>query len=260
MENPDPVSQRGMQTRICPPWPCCSADPRLVLDCLLAGVISNWTDENRVPPCTIFQAFKYYLDITTPPTPLLLQQFALLATSDKEKKRLQVLSKVKSPSRRFCKALGTVTAFPCHAVLRLSRAQGAFTASFAMHLLGYHLRHLDITGISPGKGGSCSSLLPPLFPRACRSTRSGSGPRTPRSWRCWRSSLRCRCPPRCCSPSCPSCSLATTPSARPQRCTQERCTSPWLWCPTAPEVLLRAWHLGKQQQDRGHPTKSLAGR
>uniref|UniRef100_A0A669PX34 Nitric oxide synthase n=1 Tax=Phasianus colchicus TaxID=9054 RepID=A0A669PX34_PHACC len=55
------------------------------------SVISNWTDENRIPPCTIFQAFKYYLDITTPPTPLLLQQFALLATSDKEKKRLQGL-------------------------------------------------------------------------------------------------------------------------------------------------------------------------
>uniref|UniRef100_A0A8B9PJP7 nitric-oxide synthase (NADPH) n=1 Tax=Apteryx owenii TaxID=8824 RepID=A0A8B9PJP7_APTOW len=70
-----------------------SADPMVVLDSLLAGVISNWTDENRVPPCTIFQAFKYYLDITTPPTPLLLQQFALLATSEKEKKRLQVLSK-----------------------------------------------------------------------------------------------------------------------------------------------------------------------
>lgn len=68
----------------------------VVLDSLLAGVISNWTDENRIPPCTIFQAFKYYLDITTPPTPLLLQQFALLATSDKEKKRLQVLSKVKT--------------------------------------------------------------------------------------------------------------------------------------------------------------------
>uniref|UniRef100_A0A8C4TUR3 Nitric oxide synthase n=1 Tax=Falco tinnunculus TaxID=100819 RepID=A0A8C4TUR3_FALTI len=59
----------------------------------LGSVISNWTDENRVPPCTIFQAFKYYLDITTPPTPLLLQQFALLATSDKEKKHLQILSK-----------------------------------------------------------------------------------------------------------------------------------------------------------------------
>lgn len=92
-----------------------------MLGSLLAGVISNWTDENRVPPCTIFQAFKYYLDITTPPTPLLLQQFALLATSDKEKKRLQVLSKVKSPSARFCRALGTITAparaFSSHTVL-----------------------------------------------------------------------------------------------------------------------------------------------
>uniref|UniRef100_F7IJJ9 Nitric oxide synthase n=1 Tax=Callithrix jacchus TaxID=9483 RepID=F7IJJ9_CALJA len=57
------------------------------------GVISNWTDECRLPPCTIFQAFKYYLDITTPPTPLQLQQFASLATSDKEKQRLLVLSK-----------------------------------------------------------------------------------------------------------------------------------------------------------------------
>ncbi|KAM3826174.1 nitric oxide synthase 1 isoform 2-T2 [Vipera latastei] len=56
------------------------------------GTISNWTDEARIPPCTIFQAFKYYLDITTPPTPILLQQFALLATDEKEKKRLQVLS------------------------------------------------------------------------------------------------------------------------------------------------------------------------
>ncbi|XP_036849386.2 nitric oxide synthase 1 isoform X2 [Manis javanica] len=57
------------------------------------GVISNWTEEHRLPPCTIFQAFKYYLDITTPPTPLQLQQFASLATSEKEKQRLLVLSK-----------------------------------------------------------------------------------------------------------------------------------------------------------------------
>ncbi|XP_043924227.1 nitric oxide synthase, brain [Protopterus annectens] len=57
------------------------------------GVISNWTDESRIPTCTIFQAFKHYLDITTPPTPLLLQQFAMLATDEKENKRLEVLSK-----------------------------------------------------------------------------------------------------------------------------------------------------------------------
>ncbi|XP_069789236.1 nitric oxide synthase 1 isoform X2 [Narcine bancroftii] len=57
------------------------------------GVISNWCDETRIPPSTIFQVFKYYLDITTPPTPLLLQQFALLAKNDQQKKRLEVLSK-----------------------------------------------------------------------------------------------------------------------------------------------------------------------
>ncbi|KAG8146231.1 hypothetical protein E2320_012603 [Naja naja] len=42
-------------------------------------------------PPTNQLAFKYYLDITTPPTPILLQQFALLATDEKEKKRLQGL-------------------------------------------------------------------------------------------------------------------------------------------------------------------------
>ncbi|XP_078410153.1 nitric oxide synthase 1 [Cetorhinus maximus] len=57
------------------------------------GVISNWSDENRIPPCTIFQVFKYYLDITTVPSPLLLQQFALLARNEEQKKRLEVLSK-----------------------------------------------------------------------------------------------------------------------------------------------------------------------
>ncbi|XP_077571063.1 nitric oxide synthase 1 isoform X2 [Stigmatopora nigra] len=57
------------------------------------GVISNWTNASRIPPCTIFQAFQSFLDITTPPTPVLLQQFATLATNDKHKKRLEVLSK-----------------------------------------------------------------------------------------------------------------------------------------------------------------------
>ncbi|CAB1320161.1 unnamed protein product, partial [Coregonus sp. 'balchen'] len=33
------------------------------------GVISNWLEEPRIPPCTIYQAFQYFLDITTPPSP-----------------------------------------------------------------------------------------------------------------------------------------------------------------------------------------------
>lgn len=58
------------------------------------GVISNWLEEPRIPPCTIYQAFQYFLDITTPPSPVLLQQFASLATNDKQRKKLETLSKV----------------------------------------------------------------------------------------------------------------------------------------------------------------------
>ncbi|CAL8331312.1 unnamed protein product [Arctogadus glacialis] len=57
------------------------------------GVISNWTDEIRIPPCTISQVFQYFLDITTPPSPVLLQQFASLATNEKQRNKLEVLSK-----------------------------------------------------------------------------------------------------------------------------------------------------------------------
>uniref|UniRef100_A0A4W6EF01 nitric-oxide synthase (NADPH) n=1 Tax=Lates calcarifer TaxID=8187 RepID=A0A4W6EF01_LATCA len=55
--------------------------------------VDNWTNETRIPPCTIYQAFQYFLDITTPPSPVLLQQFAALATNDKQKKKLEILSK-----------------------------------------------------------------------------------------------------------------------------------------------------------------------
>ncbi|KAJ3603901.1 hypothetical protein NHX12_028642 [Muraenolepis orangiensis] len=57
------------------------------------GVISNWTDEKRIPPCTISHAFQYFLDITTPPSPVLLQQFAAMATNEKQKSKLELLSK-----------------------------------------------------------------------------------------------------------------------------------------------------------------------
>lgn len=125
-----------------------------MLNSLLAGVISNWTDENRVPACTIFQAFKYYLDITTPPTPLLLQQFALLATSDKEKKRLQVLSKVKPQTSSSSRSWGQLQPqgifIPhCGQAESLTATAGlflaAFTAthpSFARGPVEYCLRHL----------------------------------------------------------------------------------------------------------------------
>uniref|UniRef100_A0A8C7FMP3 nitric-oxide synthase (NADPH) n=1 Tax=Oncorhynchus kisutch TaxID=8019 RepID=A0A8C7FMP3_ONCKI len=69
---------------------------QMLLLCLFSpseGVISNWLEEPRFPPCTIYQAFQYFLDITTPPSPVLLQQFASLATNDKQRKKLETLSK-----------------------------------------------------------------------------------------------------------------------------------------------------------------------
>uniref|UniRef100_A0AAX7V4P7 Nitric oxide synthase n=1 Tax=Astatotilapia calliptera TaxID=8154 RepID=A0AAX7V4P7_ASTCA len=35
----------------------------------------NWTNETRIPPCTIYQAFQYFMDITTPPSPVLLHRY-----------------------------------------------------------------------------------------------------------------------------------------------------------------------------------------
>uniref|UniRef100_A0A8B9VNJ5 Nitric oxide synthase n=1 Tax=Anas zonorhyncha TaxID=75864 RepID=A0A8B9VNJ5_9AVES len=121
-------------------------------------VISNWTDENRIPPCTIFQAFKYYLDITTPPTPLLLQQFALLATSDKEKKRLQVLSKCQNPA----KFMGMEAE-----MLAGSRSQRV-SGRRATGAAGWRGEHTPSSSLLDGEGpihhGVCSSWLNRIQP------------------------------------------------------------------------------------------------
>lgn len=85
-----------------PPLPSPSSPPPPPLP---PGVISNWTNESRIPPCTISLAFQYFLDITTPPSPALLQQFAALATSDKHRRRLEVLSKVSKLKLTFKRPL-----------------------------------------------------------------------------------------------------------------------------------------------------------
>lgn len=103
--------------------------------CASPGVISNWKDEPRLPPCTIFQAFKYYLDITTPPTPLQLQQFASLATSEKEKQRLLVLSKV-GPG--FCKAMHMCSS-NCSRQMAVSSEGGVPSFAYRRHIGLSHL-------------------------------------------------------------------------------------------------------------------------
>lgn len=50
--------------------------------------------DRRLPPCSLSQALTYFLDITTPPSQLLLRKLALLATGEDEKRRLEELSQV----------------------------------------------------------------------------------------------------------------------------------------------------------------------
>uniref|UniRef100_A0A8C5UWG4 Nitric oxide synthase n=1 Tax=Microcebus murinus TaxID=30608 RepID=A0A8C5UWG4_MICMU len=50
-----------------------------------------WVSDKRLPSCSLSQALTYFLDITTPPTQLLLQKLAQLATEEAERQRLETL-------------------------------------------------------------------------------------------------------------------------------------------------------------------------
>ncbi|KAM4046114.1 nitric oxide synthase, inducible [Anomaloglossus baeobatrachus] len=52
-----------------------------------------WTSSEKVPPCSLSQALTYFLDITTPPSQLLLKKLSLLAADVEDKRRLEDLSK-----------------------------------------------------------------------------------------------------------------------------------------------------------------------
>nr|XP_004399692.2 PREDICTED: nitric oxide synthase, inducible [Odobenus rosmarus divergens] len=52
---------------------------------------SYWVRDKRLPPCSLSQALTYFLDITTPPTQVLLRRLAQLATEEAERQRLKIL-------------------------------------------------------------------------------------------------------------------------------------------------------------------------
>lgn len=75
----------------------------------LTGVMRNWKPHERLPSCSIRELFTRYLDITTPPSPNLLQHFATIATDEEEQKKLNLLATVgqyifitKEFSRYYC--------------------------------------------------------------------------------------------------------------------------------------------------------------
>nr|XP_020655911.1 nitric oxide synthase, endothelial isoform X1 [Pogona vitticeps] len=55
------------------------------------GVKRLWVPVQRLPPCTLRQALTFFLDITTPPSPQLLQILATLAEDPGERDKLQRL-------------------------------------------------------------------------------------------------------------------------------------------------------------------------
>jgi nitric-oxide synthase len=61
---------------------------------MIAGVLKTWEPHERLPPCTIRTLFTRFLDITTPPTPNLLQHFASVATDPEDQRRLTLLATV----------------------------------------------------------------------------------------------------------------------------------------------------------------------
>ena len=72
------------------------------------GASPHWLASDRLPPCTLRMALTHLLDITTPPTPPLLQQLAALAADKGQAERLTTLSEVIS---------NTHTALPSHCLI-----------------------------------------------------------------------------------------------------------------------------------------------
>lgn len=56
------------------------------------GVMKTWTPHERLPTCSLRELFNRFLDITTPPSPNLLQYFASIATDEEDQRKLNLLA------------------------------------------------------------------------------------------------------------------------------------------------------------------------
>ncbi|NXU10346.1 NOS2 protein, partial [Pardalotus punctatus] len=65
------------------------ADQTIRLETCIDG--GYWTSHNKIPACTLPEALTYLLDITTPPSQLLLKKLSQLVTEEGDKQRLEVL-------------------------------------------------------------------------------------------------------------------------------------------------------------------------
>lgn len=62
------------------------------------GVMKTWTPHERLPSCSLRTLLSRFMDITTPPTPHLLQHFASIATEQEDQRKLELLATVSTMS------------------------------------------------------------------------------------------------------------------------------------------------------------------
>lgn len=60
--------------------------------------MKNWKPHERLPSCSIRELLTRYLDITTPPSPNLLQHFGSIATDENDQEKLNLLATVSNCS------------------------------------------------------------------------------------------------------------------------------------------------------------------
>lgn len=82
---PTPCSRPPAQSSLCSPFP--------------GGPPPGWVRDPRLPPCTLRQALTFFLDITSPPSPRLLQLLSTLAEEPSEQQELEALSQVGTAHR-----------------------------------------------------------------------------------------------------------------------------------------------------------------
>ncbi|XP_054847151.1 nitric oxide synthase, endothelial isoform X2 [Eublepharis macularius] len=82
----------GLLERVEDPPPASETVAVETLEVETEGPRRLWVPEGRLPPCTLQQALTFFLDITTPPSPQLLQLLATLAEDPAERQQLERLS------------------------------------------------------------------------------------------------------------------------------------------------------------------------
>lgn len=145
------------------------------------GVIKNWEAHDRIPPRSLRDLFTRFVDITTPPSPNLLQHFASIASDKEDQKKLYLLASDSSAYEdwrhwRFPNLAEVLEEFPSVRpfapllVAQLSILQPRFYSISSSPLLHPNQIHLTVAvvvyqtqgGDGPNHYGVCSNYLQDL--------------------------------------------------------------------------------------------------